>query len=113
MAQPPDPLEEVRVLKSDFDLLQAAANAAMEDFTDLCELLQLEKPPTMAPREFMRLVVLPMIAHLMTTQQQVDEASQQVLDAASRYGNKTKDFGKGVQGIKVGERQTGLFGPGT
>lgn len=106
---PPDPLETVTLLKSDFDLLQAAANAAMDDYTNLCELLELVPPAGVAPRQFMHDVVLPMIAKLRGTQDHVDEASAQILTAAARHGMVTKDFGGGKKGILVGKKVPGLF----
>lgn len=109
--QAPDPIETVRVLKSDFDLLQAAANAAMEDFVNLCELLGLAPPEGMAPRQFMHEVILPMIAKLVSTQIHVDEAAASILERAQAHGMQTKDFGNGTKGLLVGKKQPGLFDP--
>lgn len=102
----PDPLETVHVLKSDFDLLQAAANAAMEDFTTLCTLLGVRPDPEDAPRAIMHEVLLPRIAQLVATQQHVDEASTQLTAAAARFGHKTIDSGLG-KAVKVGQRIAG------
>jgi hypothetical protein len=104
----PDPLDTVTLLKSDFNLLQAAANAAMEDYQNLLELLELTPPDGVAPRQFMHDVVLPMIATLMTTQHNVNLASSEILKRAERFGNKTITK-NGITGIKVGEKIPGLF----
>lgn len=108
MTTPPDPLESVHVLKSDFDLLQAAAHAAMDDYLNLCELLGLTPPPGYAPRQFMHEVVLPMVGHLAATQQQVDQASLAIRSRAEAMGNKTIEK-NGAKGLLVGKRIPGLF----
>lgn len=105
----PDPLEVVRVLKSDFDLLQAAANAAMEDYQALLGLLGIVPPAGKAPREVMYELVLPRIAGLISTQLHVEQAKSEIASAASRFGNSTKDFGGGISGVKVGQKIPGLL----
>lgn len=105
-SEAPDPLETVSLLRSDFELLQAVANYAVEDTNTLGELLGLSCPPNMAPREFFHTVCLPKIGHLMATQGIVDGFSEAINPAAARFGNQTKDFDGGVKGLKVGERIT-------
>lgn len=105
----PDPTDTVHLLKSDFELLQKVANFAVEDTETLGNLLRVFRPEGMAPREFFHTRILPKVAALMETQSHVDEATAQLSERAARFGNKTKDFGKGVKGLKVGERIPGLF----
>lgn len=100
----PDPTDTVRVLKSDFDLLQAAANAAQEDFLQWCDLLGIEWDGTVAPRTVMYEAVFPAVVSLLTTAQHVEDAKQDIASKAARFGNKTGTFAGGIQGIKVGER---------
>lgn len=103
-----DPTETVHVLKSDFDLLQQAANAAMEDYLALTNLMGLENRDGLSPRQFMREVVLPLVGHLVHTQRQVDIASEDIRERASRFGNKTVEV-NGVKGLMVGKKIPGLF----
>lgn len=100
----PDPFETVRLLKSDFEVLQKVADYAVADTVALGELLGLERPVEMAPREFFHTVCLPKIAALMRTQGHVDEATAELKIAAARHGNQTKDFGNGTKGLLVGKR---------
>lgn len=102
--QAPDPFETVRVLKSDFDLLQAAANAAHEDYLQLCELLAVEPPEGVAPRQVMYDEILPRIVKLIETQIHVSEATEVLRERAKRFGNKTLDLGGGRKGLLVGKR---------
>lgn len=100
----PDPFETVRLLKSDFELLQKVADYAVADTVALGDLLGLERPVEMAPREFFHTVCLPKIAALLQTQRYVDEATTELKIAAARHGNKTKDFGGGMKGLLVGKK---------
>lgn len=102
----PDPLETVTLLKSDFEMLQKVADYAVADAASLAELLGLVRPVEMAPREFFHTVCLPKVAALLRTQHHVDQATLELRVRADRFGNKTKDFGGGVSGVKVGERIT-------
>ena len=105
----PDPTETVQLLKSDFELLQKAANAAFEDYAQWLELLNITPREGLAPREVMYEQVFPRVVRLIETQQQVDAATTELKVRAARFGNQTKDFGGGLSGIKVGQKITGLF----
>lgn len=100
----PDPTETVRLLRSDFELLQKVADFAVEDTQTLGELLGLTMPGDMAPREFFHTRCLPKIAALLETQSHVDDATSMLRQKASRFGNKAVDLGNGMSGLKVGER---------
>lgn len=102
----PDPLETVQLLKSDFEALQKIADFAVEDCYALAELLGITNNAGLAPREFFHTVLLPRVARLLETQHHVDQATLDLRASASRFGNKTKDMGNGVHGLKVGERIT-------
>lgn len=99
-----DPLETVTLLRSDFELLQKVADYAVADTAALEQLLGLQRPVEMAPREFFHTVILPKIAALLQTQHHVDQATLDLRSAAARHGHKTIDVGNGVSGVKVGER---------
>lgn len=111
MSEQPDPMETVQVLKSDFDLLQAAANAAQEDFLQWCELLGIEWDGTVAPRQVMYEAVFPAVVSLLGTAKHVQDAEKEIRSRAARFGNKTGTFAGGVQGLKVGQKVPGLFDP--
>lgn len=103
----PDPLETVTLLKSDFELLQAAANAAQEDFENICRLLGVPRNEQVAPRQVMHEVVFPMISSLMSTQAHVDAASKGIETAAARFGNQTIEQ-NGQKGLLVGKKDPKL-----
>jgi hypothetical protein len=102
--QTPDPTETVRLLKSDFDALQMAANLGHQHYLNLCELLGLQPPPDAIPALFMQDVVLPAVARLTVTQGLVDGAAEEIREKAKRFGGKTIELPGGQRGIKVGER---------
>jgi len=108
----PDPLETVHVLKSDFDLLQATANAAMEDYQALLELTGVTPVTGAAPREVMYAQVLPFIALLMAQTQKVEEASsdiERMISDAKRRGGNEIDLGDGRKAVLAGRRRPELL----
>lgn len=111
MNDAPDPLETVTVLKSDFDLLQSAANAAQEDFLQWCSLLGITWDRSVAPRQVMYEAVFPAVVSLLGTAKHVADAEHEIRKKAARFGNKTGTFAGGVQGLKVGQKVPGLFDP--
>lgn len=106
--QAPDPTETVRVLKSDFDLLQAVANAAMEDYITITDILGIERPEGVAPRQVMHEAVYPVLVRLVETQHHVSDAANQIRAKAERFGNKTIEH-NGVKGLMVGKKIPGIF----
>lgn len=108
----PDPLETVHVLKSDFDLLQAAATAAHEDYQLLVQLLGITPPPDKAPREVMYEMVLPTIAGLISEVNQVAAASRDIqgmVAAAKARGGKEIDLGDGRKAVLAGRKRPELL----
>lgn len=104
----PDPLETVVLLKSDFELLQAVADAAMEDFRAICGVMGIVPDPADGPRDIVYGVIMPRLAQLVLTQRHVDEASEDLRAAAARHGNKTLDTPMGRAAL-VGKRIPGLL----
>lgn len=108
-ADTPDPTETVRILKSDFDLLQKAVNLAYEDVQALAEVLgydmarALLENPGLTPHDVFADALVPKVAELMVTQGFVNAARDDITKAAARHGNKTVEQG-GKKGLLVGRR---------
>lgn len=102
----PDPLEVVRVLKSDFDMLQLAADMALEHYKRWLLILGIE-PGDAPPALVMEQAVFPAVEQLLITAKHVKNAETDLRARAARFGNQTKDFGGGVSGVKVGQRIPG------
>lgn len=110
ISQAPDPLDTVHVLKSDFDLLQAAATAAHEDYQLLVRLLGITPPAGKAPREVMYEMVIPTVAGLISEVNQVAEASRDIegmIAAAKSRGGAEIDLGDGRKAVLAGKRIPG------
>jgi Icc-related predicted phosphoesterase len=104
----PDPLETVTILMSDFEMLQAAANAGMEDYVNLCTILGINPATDRAPREVVHEVIYPMLRALVATSQKVAEAHVQIGQAAARHGNQVIEMPNGQKGILVGKKDPKL-----
>lgn len=105
----PNPMETVRILRSDYEALQTIADVAVEDVETLAKILAMYRPEGMSHRQFLLERLFPRVIALMQTQAHVDEASEQILARAKEKGMVTKDFGNGVKGLLVGKKVPGLF----
>lgn len=108
----PDPLETVHVLKSDFDLLQAAATGAHEDYLVLVQLLGITPPAGTAPRQVMHEMVFPTIAGMVGEISQVAAASRDIegmVAAAKARGGNTIDLGDGRKAVLAGRKRPELL----
>lgn len=105
--QSSDPLETVTTLASDFEMLNKVGELAVSDAEALFELLKLERPQDMPHRQFFHEVALPVVAHLLAVNADVEDAKSSIAKAASRFGNQTATI-HGVDGLLVGKRDPAL-----